>query len=335
MSEHQFSPRQVIFAPTTMCNLNCGHCRVDRNRAHGEGTLSIEDAKLFLQSCVDIGIERVGFSGGEPFLAIDFLEGIISKAVELDLYFDRLMTNGVWWNDEEILTSSIKRILDAGFDGILAVSLDDWHKQDSAQVCRFFSTAASLSGRYDWFEITAVTNPDGTLPLARLEQTTQKLKARLLYVNDKPAAIRDERADKNRASGADDGSGIHIPISIITYSPPASDTSSWKAERWFTDDWCEGPGQVLYVHPDGMVSVCCGFANESPLLIAGHISEGASTLFHRARTMPLVRDCYEKGLGTVRKELEQKGHPFPGKTGDMCQFCAWLCTQELYPSPKK
>jgi hypothetical protein len=123
----------------------------------------------------------------------------------------------------------------------------------------------------------------------------------------------------------DDGSGIDIPIQAIPYSPPHDDGAAWEASAWFADDWCAGPGNVLYVHPDGAVAVCCGFANERDELIAGHISEGAEALVAAARGNAHVRACYETGLGAWREKLSADGIKFPGKTGDICQFCDWLC----------
>ncbi len=108
-----FEPTQIIFAPTTRCNLECSHCRVTRT----DDELSVEDAVRLLESCVTHGVDRIGFSGGEPFLRAEFLLEVCKAAVEQGMYFDRIMTNGVWFADEVELREKLQPLFDAGFDG--------------------------------------------------------------------------------------------------------------------------------------------------------------------------------------------------------------------------
>ncbi len=329
MPGNPFSPREVIFAPTSSCNLSCGHCRVDRSK----GTLRTEEALAFLSDCASGGVDRVGFSGGEPFLAADFLVAVIRSALDLGLYFDRLMTNAAWWNTEEELAAALSSVIDAGFDGTLAVSFDDWHGQNPGTVAAFIREAGRISGRNDWFEIVSVLGRSGDASPKRLEELARALDSKLVSSDGMPRAIRNEAARRNRELGMDDGSGLDIPILTIPFSPPSADTGAWKGDRWFADDWCEGPGNVLYAHPDGSVAVCCGFANERPELVAGHIRDGYAAILERARAMPQVRACYERGLGAVRKDLESRGVALPGKTADICQFCDWLCERGMLVKP--
>lgn len=327
-----FKPTEVIFAPTARCNLACGHCRVDRARGSGEKKLTIDEALAFLEDCATNEVDRVGFSGGEPFLAPDFLEAVCAKAVELDLYFDRLMTNGVWYRDGEELKATLSRILEAGFDGTFGISVDDWHRQNPERIADFIRTAATLAGgdapRFDCFEIASALNRNGDAPVKLLESVANLLGAKLEMNGDIPLALVDGKAKQNRKNGMDDGSGIDIPVVVIPYSAGANE-NAWSAHEWFEDDFCEGPGQVLYVHPDASVAVCCGFGNENDELCIGTVSEGYEKLLANARANPHITDCYEKGLGNRRKEIEAAGGSFPGKTNDPCFFCDWLCKNGL------
>ena len=324
-----FTPTEIIFAPTTRCNLACGHCRVRRDGPPGKGELSAEDATQFLEEGAANGIERVGFSGGEPFLAPAFLEAICLKAVDLALYFDRLMTNGVWYKDKEELESVLGRIFDSGFDGTIGISADDWHAQDPVRLAAFIGAVGEISGRYDSLEIISVRDRDGRPSIPLLEKVARALDSELVLDQGQPAAIRNRQWLANRDGGMDDGSGINIPITLIPYSAGASDDGAWGAAKWFTDDWCEGPGNIFYVHPDGSAAVCCGFANERPELSAGNIREGFDSLLAAARANAHIRDCYERGLGARRKELEKSGTVFPGRTEDICFFCEYLCKNGL------
>ncbi len=341
-----FDPKEVIFAPTATCNLACGHCRVNRNRGKGARWLTTEAAVNFLRDCAAHGIERVGFSGGEPFLEPDFLAAVCADAVDLGLEFDRLMTNGTWFKGEEDLRDTLETLYDSGFDGKIGLSLDDWHGQEPERVALFIDVANDVSGRNDAVEIDSALSRDGLWPAELLEATVAALNARieaerdgsrlarfrgvrLLREDGVPRALEDAIYRENAAAGMDDGGGLRIPITGIPYSRGINDADAWKSPEWFRDDFCEGPGNVLYVHPDGIVAACCGFANERPELALGSVEDGVEALVAAGRSRPYVRACYETGLGEYRKELEAKGIEFPGKTDDMCFFCDWVCGKGL------
>ncbi len=319
-----YTPTEVVFAPTVACNLACGHCRVDRSRAR---TLTVDAALAFLEDCARHGIERVGFSGGEPFLESDFVARICERAITLELMFDRLMTNGDWWRDEADLDAKLGAILDAGFDGTIGLSADEWHGQDPRRLATFIARVEELGGGAIPVEIVSVTDRAGRNPEVFLSTLARELSGKLTREGGVPVAIA-----KRRERGPD------IAITAIPYSAAgepagnAADNASrdpspagWNADAWFEDDWCLGPGNVLYVHPDARVAVCCGFANERDELIAGTVGDGVEKLIENARAAPFVRTCYERGLGNLRRSLEARGIKFPGKTRDICLFCEWAC----------
>jgi len=154
----------------------------------------------------------------------------------------------------------------------------------------------------------------------KLAETAALLGGELVSRDGEPRAIR----DLNPTGEASAGETLEIPILRFPYSASASE-NAWGSARWFKDDFCEGPGNVFYVHPDGSIAVCCGYANENPSLIVGNIrDDDYETLMNRAKEGPHVRLCYEKGLDARRRELEEKGVKFPGKTDDICFFCDYL-----------
>src|SRR3989338_6755590 len=90
MKARIFLPKEILFSPTTNCNLLCGHCDIEqRSTRLGKST-----ALRFLAACADAGIKRVGFTGGEPFLALDLVCAISKEAVRRGMLFSRAMTNG-------------------------------------------------------------------------------------------------------------------------------------------------------------------------------------------------------------------------------------------------
>ncbi|MCP5454245.1 MAG: radical SAM protein [Spirochaetaceae bacterium] len=319
-----FHPEEVIFAPTGRCNLRCSHCRVRRDGPE----LAIEAAVSFLDSCSAAGVERVGFSGGEPFLRLDFVVAVTAAAVDRGMYFDRLMTNGDWWATEASLHEALGAVADAGFDGVLGLSYDAYHGQAPERVAAFMAAAYEAFGRRDAVEILSVRSPDDEAFFRGLEAVAAALGGRLEYELGEPSRIVDDAYLGRSEADPDDGSAL---VAQVVRSPRSrsAEEGAWDAERWFADDYCEGPGNVLYVHPDGGVAVCCGFANERPQLIVGTVGDAVDAIVAEAAARPLVRACYDTGLAATRKRLEAEGVRFPGRTGDACFFCDYLCGEGL------
>ncbi len=320
-----FHPDEVIFAPTGQCNLSCLHCGVSRPSA----TLPAAAAIAFLEECGTGGIEKVGFSGGEPFLEPDFLCEVSQAAVGLGMLFDRLMTNAVWFKDEAGLKAILGRLFEAGFDGKFGVSVDSWHEQDIDKLLLFIASVFEIWGRRDCVDILSVRAPDEGAALEKLASIARRFSGELILEKGEPAMICDNGFEARLATGEDIPEALSIDVYRFPCSAPAH-AGSWKAEAWFVDDFCEGPGNVLYVHPNGAVAACCGFANENPSLLLGRIGiDGLSAMMANAASNPQVVACYQTGLGKTRTLLEAAGTVFPGKTDDQCFFCDWLCAKSL------
>lgn len=321
-----FHVEEIIFAPTSHCSLACAHCRVSRTYT---GTLEAGAAVKLLQSAAAAGVERVGFSGGEPFLAPEFLETVCAAAVENNLMFGRLMTNGLWWKDEQDLRNTLNRIADAGFDGTIGLSADAWHGGSAEQYAVFLQAVFAAFDRRDCTDITGVLGPKDTDEKAfSLPELYKDIAAALGGVLTRGRTSAEWLITGGRESMRS-GGPLWVPLHITPYSHGAQE-NAWGAEEWFTDDYCAGPGNVLFVHPDGRVAPCCGYANERDELILGSIYEdGFDTMVTRARSLPLPMAAFETGLGAYRETLSKEGVVFPGKTGDICFFCDWLCEKGL------
>ncbi|HCM27006.1 MAG TPA: hypothetical protein DIC34_10755 [Treponema sp.] len=255
----------------------------------------------------------------------------------LGLLFDRLMTNGVWWKDEAELAEALDGLADAGFDGKIGLSVDAYHGQAADRLLAFIRTAHEAFGRRDCVEITSVISADDGPLLQTFRTLASGLGGMLLMDGKEPAAIAGEgrtgRRERGKAAtGAEPAAdGEELRIDIIRFPYSASAEEGWSAGGdWFKDDYCAGPGNVFYVHPNGKVAVCCGFANENEDLVAGRIpSDGFATIMERAASSSRVRMRYETGLGEARKRLEAAGTTFPGRTEDICFFCDYLCKKSL------
>ncbi len=282
-----FNPTEIIFAVTSSCNLHCKHCFINRT----PHKLKIQDAINLLKSCKDsegaCNIEKIGFSGGEPFLYLDFLCEVTKAAVQLDFMFDQIITNGDWWIDESNLMQKLQTLYDAGYDGKIGLSWDSYHGQTTERMETFITSVQELFGD-DSINIQMVDTEDNQAPGNTLQ----------VY---------------------------HLPR---TYT--SEDERAWQARRWFREDFCEGPGNILYVHADGNIAPCCGFANENPELFIGKITDSFEQIMQNAATNKMIKICYEEGLSHYRrhelkKKLRADRKKLPGKTADICSFCDFVC----------
>lgn len=314
-----FNPDEIIFCPTSACNLKCGHCFVDQKA----GNLSADDAINFLNSCAASGkILKVGFSGGEPFLNMDFVCRIISESVKLELMFDRLMTNGAWWKTDGELRAKLKSVRDAGFDGKIGLSWDSFHGTEIQKVAMFITACHQIFDDETCVEILSVV--DAGNPKADDGEFCDNLIELGLTIGGYVSGETDKKTKTGTYEILNDYGEINVPVYRFAQSFLPEEGKKWKDKKWFTEDFCQSTGNVFYVHADGRVAPCCGFANEESGLIIGTVKDSYETLMRKASENKAVQICYFSGLENFRKELEEKKIKLPGVTNDTCQFCAYM-----------
>ena len=310
-----FNPTEIIFATTTLCNLHCAHCFVNRQPC----SLNSQDAINFLRSAHDSSnssIEKVGFSGGEPFLTIPFLCDVIKASIDMDFMFDRIMTNGDWWKNEDDLKTSLQKIYDAGYDGKIGLSYDNFHGQNEDRIVTFIKSVWKIFGT-DALEIQSV-NSTSTLP--SISEKLKSLSERLHL------GYKENISDSGRGIASLSDEEHFIPAYIQTESYQADDPRAFRDSAWFREDYCESMGQLLFVHATGDIAPCCGFANESQPLLIGKVTDTFDAVLEKAGRNKMVKICYEEGLSRQATLLEKKGK-LPGKTSDACTLCDLLCRQ--------
>jgi MoaA/NifB/PqqE/SkfB family radical SAM enzyme len=308
-----FRPEEVLFSPTTDCNLACPHCTTGIPRS--KAVLSEKLARKFLEQCASMGVERVGFTGGEPFLATGFLLSIVKAAVAKGLLFDRVMTNGLWWPGTRILKDILTGLRDAGYDGSICVSVDAFHARPRhlKKVAHFIRTAVDVWRRPDIVSLACVTGARDKETALVLRSLAKRLSAKFakspagrLYIKSGSVFIVIHTIDLTPAGKA---SGLKDP---------------WDG-RWFKEDHCKGPGNVLLVMPDGDVKPCCGYASDAKELTIGNVRrDSARDIMRRFRRNRFASTIFGSGLGAIRKRLERSGIRFPGKTSSHCYFCGYI-----------
>jgi MoaA/NifB/PqqE/SkfB family radical SAM enzyme len=308
----KFSPKEVLFSPVSSCNLSCSHCVVTRS---GD-SLPARIASRFLKECKAIGVKRVGFTGGEPFLAPDFLYALTRDAVKNGMLFDRIMTNGVWYKDRKSLAAILSKLRDAGYDGDICVSLDAFHSRNIKRIALFIETALSIWRRPDMISIASVTGAGrDAITKAMMKKLSRLLGARLsAFDGPKPYIRREDRPLFTKI----------LKIKMVPLGQAKALAPAW-GKRWFNEDHCKGPGDIFFVEPSGDVKPCCGYATDSGMLTIGNIRRhSASDILRSARANRFVSAVFGPGLSRLRVKLEKSGYLFPGKTDSHCYFCDYI-----------
>jgi len=276
-------------------------------------------ALRFLEDAHRYGIDILGFTGGEPFLYPEFLVPITRRAAELAFRFDKIVTNGVWFRDEQQLQTTLRELRNAGYTGKLGLSVDKFHGIRTADLATFCRAAQEVFRRDNVVSLSyASRRPDvGLEPVQALAQELDavidwsELLGRYLMVSRDLTMTLNwnhlapvERAEK--LDGAWDG-------------------------KWFAEDYCEGPGQALIVNPKGEVKPCCGFASDLDQLTIGNIhTDNVAQIVQYARQHPYVGKVFRDGLSAIRDEiLARDPEALPGATSNHCYFCWHVLTRGL------
>lgn len=108
----------VDFDITPYCNINCSFCYAEAEESNNKGIdlLNLKEFDRIFQEFDDIGIMRVGFEGGEPFLRKDWYD--IFKLAD-EHYFNYFINTNATLIDSAVA----KKIKEINVDKI-CVSLD-------------------------------------------------------------------------------------------------------------------------------------------------------------------------------------------------------------------
>ena len=313
-----FFPYEIIFSVTDICNLKCKHCYIKKNNAK----LDINAAINFLDSLTEENLSQIthiGFSGGEPFLFPEIIEAITKKSVEKDLLFDCIMTNGVWWKNQDELKITLQKIFEAGFDGKIGISFDYFHALAYESSCKNendskLKTESNFSSYLQ--KISDFCNV-----IFEIWQDSSMIK--IQAVNYNPSKNENEFSIKKMIQQLPDCFDYQVFTFDESYT--SDDKRSWQDKKWFKEDFCVGPGQILYVHSDGRIAPCCGFANENEKLIIGNINQTFDEVINQAKQNEMIKLCYLDGLSSKIKELKKQKLLPKGKTKDNCTFCDFIC----------
>lgn len=113
------------------CTSACRHCMYACSPSRDADWLDEDDAEIILTALSramrgkypdpgQVGVnDGIHFTGGEPFLNFDLLLELTSMARRLDIPTTFVETNGYWATSDRTARQKLRRLKDAGLDGLL------------------------------------------------------------------------------------------------------------------------------------------------------------------------------------------------------------------------
>jgi len=92
-------PEHVYFSLTGRCNLKCKMCSIPNPHNRQEDELTAGEVKRLIDQIVDMKVDHLTFSGGEPLLRNDIFE-LIAYAVDKKISMVDIISNGLLINEE-------------------------------------------------------------------------------------------------------------------------------------------------------------------------------------------------------------------------------------------
>ena len=133
--------RNLRVSVTDRCNLRCSYCMPEQDYVWlpREDILQFEELERLVDVFVELGVDKVRLTGGEPLLRRDLPVLIAALASRPGIKDLAMTTNGV------LLAQHARELSDAGLHR-LTVSLDTLHPDRFRQLTRFDELARVLQG---------------------------------------------------------------------------------------------------------------------------------------------------------------------------------------------
>lgn len=116
-------PEHVYFSLTNRCNLRCKMCGIAGSPSREEDELKTEECKKIIDQVVDLKVDHLILSGGEPLLRKDILS-LVYYAVSKKIKMVDIITNGTLISEE-----SAEELVNSGLNHI-TVSIDGLEEKE-------------------------------------------------------------------------------------------------------------------------------------------------------------------------------------------------------------
>lgn len=303
-----YKPHGLGFRLSYKCLIGCRHCY--QKSLPGSDVFMDKDRLLgVLAEGRDVGMQNVGFSGGEPFLCADTVfEGIATARKVGYEGAVGFVTNGFWGKTPQSAKTIIDKLADAGFsppNGRLNLSVGEFHQE--------------------WISFSAVSN----VVSAHWEKFQQPVYLLVTFSKGNDGVFR-KLLDHFEKCGIPEEAYVSQIYSSVAHvgraneeiaadtNPPVPVTNYGK---------CVGINRFS-IEPSGEVAPCCGFNRFNKGLFMGSLYENTvGEIIDFTNRSIVFQYLKHKALHEVHEILSQK---FDLESGyrHKCEACEALFGKE-------
>lgn len=289
--------RQLTLQLTWSCDIRCSHCCQDHTRVD----LSYETAIKAIDGYRRAGVlDRVGFTGGEPFTRYDLMLRLAKHALTLGLP-SGVVTNGRWALDQTIAFQRLSELQTAGIDTIV-VSFDSFHEE--------FVPIGRVEG------LLKVARSLGLATFVYASYSSGRQLSRTKIIVEQLSKI--EGVDIQYRDVVPVGFGAMIPIGLAS-----------KSYRE-VDKRCPIQGNFT-IWPDGRVFPCCSAGTHENLCIGDLKADAIEKTINRKISWGILKSIHTSGLDEVVLQLpeKQRREIARGRYVSSCHLCHVLFNDNL------
>lgn len=260
---------------TERCDVACRHCWFSSS-PDGDASMTLEQAKRYVDEAAANGASWVSFTGGEPFLVYGLLRGLTAYASSRGL-LSEAVTNCNWATSRKKAFELLSPLRDAGLD-TLNMSVDDFHQENiSLERVRNCYEAAT------WHELKPVL-------MIAVKKGSVITADRIGEILEDPSiqVLGGERVPNPSALAMEThftpvGRGEKIPKHELRHIHVESE----PCRQLLTD---------IGVRPNGDVMPCCGPLGAQEDAAIGNLEEESlREILDKAWLNPRLRETYETG----------------------------------------
>lgn len=295
----------VIFYFTQQCNARCDFC-ITNSSPQTKATLPLDIMKRCFKEATEIGIKKVGLTGGEPALDRYRLFEILESGQELGLTF-YMSSNAFWAKRYDKAVEMVKELKKRGLVQ-LNLSADRFHLPYISNQCNVNAAKACAEVGDIFVHVqVAITRLD-------VDGTVNRIIKELREVN----------ADVQVYCPQPMGRGQCLPKEVF-FTDQLDKVLNRKCDQ----------ADIPVVHPDGQVVTCCSipssynypeFNSSNCRYVYGNVlEESLADILQRIDRDPLIELLIEEGPGALVKkfgrEFESTGYKLGTKYYSHCHLC--------------
>jgi len=299
---------QLSISLTDICPVECNHCLIDcspKNKAVIDFELV---KKLLKQTSLELPIESVGLTGGEPFFVYEYLLQIMGHIHQNYHYDVGVISNAYWATNFDESQEKLTKLKLLGLKEIV-ISTDQYHQKyiPVENIFNVIKAAKKLDVRItlrhvytndssteDWIK-NFYTNDLSSEDFQIINSIDDWKNKNKIFVEKQPCFLIGRAKEKIPRS--------NLPLKKMCENEKDINSACLTALK------------IIHMYINGDIAFCCG---------------AFQTNSKKALYSPVYNSLSTKGFSEIVEFLRSNGHKLPEEFSSMCHLCHMIFTNQEY-----